>query len=144
MPLSLPALKINKKDFSVLKKWIRSSTTPSGLARRARIILLAVEGHANRQIGLKVGCRAHVVGQWRRRYQSQGLDGLRDKARPGRPVVITAAEKKEDCHPCLLDSVFAPVPVECVHIGTGSWASCFGCASHSSGARFAPPPLTHV
>lgn len=95
MPSSLPALSVNKKDRSVLEKWVRATTTPGGLVRRARIILLASQGQSNRQIALKVGCTAHVVGQWRRRYQSQGLAGLQDRVRPGRPAKITVEEKKK-------------------------------------------------
>jgi transposase len=94
MPLSLPALSVRKKDQLVLGKWVRATTTPGGLVRRARIILLASQGQSNRQIGLKVGCTAVVVSQWRRRYRSQGLAGLQDRGRPGRPAKITVEEKK--------------------------------------------------
>lgn len=95
MPLSLPALSVKKKDRLVLEKWMRATTTPGGLVRRARIILWASQGQSNRQISLKVGCTAAVAGQWRKRYQSQGLAGLRDRARPGRPAKITVEEKKK-------------------------------------------------
>jgi transposase len=94
MPLSLPALTIKKKDQLILEKWVRATTTRGGLVRRARIILLAGQGQSNRQISLKVGCTAPVVSQWRRRYQSQGLVGLQDRDRPGRPVKMTAAQKQ--------------------------------------------------
>jgi transposase len=95
MPQALSALSVTKKDRLILSKWERGRVTPNGLARRARIILLASQGRSNRQIGLQVGCGAHVVGQWRRRYQSQGLAGLEDRSRPGRPTTITAAQKRE-------------------------------------------------
>src|SRR5277367_741878 len=94
MPLPLPALSIKKKDQLVLEKWMRATTARSGLVRRARIILLASQGRPNRQISLQVGCTAQVVGHWRRRYQSQGLAGLQDRARSGRPAKITVAQKK--------------------------------------------------
>jgi transposase len=95
MPFSLPALRVKKKDRVLLEKWLRATTTPSGWARRARIILLAGQGQPNRQIALKVGCRPHVVGLWRRRYQAQGVAGLADQPRPGRPVKISAVQKQE-------------------------------------------------
>jgi transposase len=94
MPLPLPALTVKKKDRLVLEKWVRATTAQSGLVRRARIILLASQGLPNRQISLQVGCTAQVVGQWRQRYQSQGLAGLQDRTRSGRPPKITAAEKQ--------------------------------------------------
>lgn len=94
MPLSLPALSVKKKDMQILNKWIRATRMPAGLVRRARIILLAHQGHSNRQIGIKVGCRAHVVGDWRRRYQKHGINGLKDRPRQGRPAKLSAAQKQ--------------------------------------------------
>lgn len=94
MPLPHPALPVSKKDRIILGQWVRATTTPSGLARRARIILLASQGQSNRQISLKVGCQPEVVSEWRRRYQTQGLEALEDRRRPGRPAKISAAQKK--------------------------------------------------
>jgi len=77
-----------------LEEILRSTKESAGLARRARIIMLSSQGRSNRQIALTVGCRESVVGQWRRRYEKEGIKGLEDLERPGRPRTICAAQKQ--------------------------------------------------
>jgi hypothetical protein len=40
-------LEVRGKDKSRLRSWVRSSGIRAGLAQRARIVLLAGEGHSN-------------------------------------------------------------------------------------------------
>jgi hypothetical protein len=62
----------------------RSPSVEAGLARRARIVLLAAAGVPVRHIGPRVGVQRNVVRDWLDRFRAQGLDGLRDRPRPGR------------------------------------------------------------
>lgn len=62
--------------------------TAQGLARRARIVLLAAEGMANRSIGDRLQADVNTVGKWRRRFAERGVDGLYDEPRPGAPRQI--------------------------------------------------------
>jgi len=62
--------------------------TAQGLARRARIVLLAAEGLENKEICAVLNVDANTVGKWRRRYAEGRLDGLFDEPRPGRPPEI--------------------------------------------------------
>jgi transposase-like protein len=62
----------------------RSPSTPAGVARRARIVLLAADGVPLRQIAPRVGCDRNVVRDWLDRFREQGLAGLQDRPRPGR------------------------------------------------------------
>jgi transposase/DNA-binding transcriptional ArsR family regulator len=64
---------------------VRSSTIPAGLARRARIVLLAAEGLTNVEIARRVGVSLPTVTSWRARYGERGLGGLVDERRRGRP-----------------------------------------------------------
>ena len=95
MPAALEALRVSKSDRLELEAILRRHTVEASLARRARIILLSAEGVPNRQIAQTVGCKAHVVGQWRKRYETEGLQGLEDKERPGRPTLIGPAIKQQ-------------------------------------------------
>lgn len=70
----------------------RSRTAPHPLVRRARVILLAADGHYNTAIAECVGLSARMVGYWRRRFLSQGLMGLYDEPRPGAPRSISDAQ----------------------------------------------------
>src|SRR5215212_11667953 len=62
----------------------RSPSIAAGLARRARIVLLAADGVPLRHIGRRVGVDRNVVRDWLDRFRAHGLDGLRDLPRPGR------------------------------------------------------------
>jgi transposase len=59
-----------------------------GLARRARIVLLAADGLENKDICAELEVDANTVGKWRRRYAERGMDGLTDEPRPGAPRQI--------------------------------------------------------
>lgn len=69
----------------------RTITLPSGLARRGRILLLLTQGLTITEVAHRVGISRRFVYKWVARFEAQGLDGLRDKARPGR----TPAQSKE-------------------------------------------------
>ena len=66
----------------------RRSTVAAGLARRARIVLLAADGGAIRHIASQVGVDRNVVRMWLDRFRRQGVEGLTDRPRPGRPRVF--------------------------------------------------------
>jgi transposase len=86
-----PALALRAGDRDELERLIRSSTVPAAVAQRARIVLLAAEGVANSKIMELTDCTRPKVIMWRRRYQDQGLAGLADAKRPGRPRTIDQA-----------------------------------------------------
>ncbi len=67
----------------------RSPSVEAGLAQRARIVLLAADGVPLRHIGPRVGVARNVVRDWLDRFRAQGLDGLRDRPRPGRRAVFS-------------------------------------------------------
>jgi transposase len=76
-------LPLRDGDRFVLERLTRSSTALSGMALRARIVLLAASATPNNQIAEKVGVSRPTVNKWRSRYAEQGLDGLGDEPRPG-------------------------------------------------------------
>src|SRR5260221_7788059 len=53
--------------------------------QRARIILRIDEGASNLAIARELGVRPATVSKWRLRFESEGLEGLLDDYRPGRP-----------------------------------------------------------
>ena len=67
----------------------RSPSTPAGLARRARIVLLAADRVPLRRIAEQVAVDRKIVRRWLDRFRSQGLDGLPDRPRPGRRRVFS-------------------------------------------------------
>jgi transposase len=70
---------------------VRSSSVRAGTVQRARIVLLASEGIANAEIARRVGSSRQTVIDWRERYRVEGIAGLSDLARSGRPREIDDA-----------------------------------------------------
>jgi DNA-binding CsgD family transcriptional regulator len=69
------ALVLRSGDGARLRALTRSSTVPSGVALRARIVLLAADGMANAAIGRQVGVSTPTVLAWRNRYDAGGIGG---------------------------------------------------------------------
>ena len=63
----------------------RSLTLPHGLVRRARIILACAAGEPRVEIAKRLGLSKMTVSKWRHRFHHQGIAGLQDEQRPGRP-----------------------------------------------------------
>jgi transposase len=82
-----PAVSIDllAEDRVQLERLVRGHKTWASLARRARIVLLAADGHQNKVIAGLVGCEQMTVAKWRKRYAAQGIEGLYDEPRPGAP-----------------------------------------------------------
>jgi lambda repressor-like predicted transcriptional regulator len=83
-----PALVLREGDREKLARLMRSSSVRAGLARRARIVLLAAEGLSNTLIADLVGVSRPTVIGWRERYQAGGIAGLEDEHRSGRPRIV--------------------------------------------------------
>jgi len=88
VPAIAPKLEVSAKDLRTLASWIRSSSIEAGLAERARIVTLAAEGVANTEIAERLGLSRPTVIGWRQRYEQEGIEGLVDKPRSGRPREI--------------------------------------------------------
>lgn len=60
----------------------------SGLVLRARIITLTADGVAHAEIARRFDISRQTVINWRSRYLANGLDGLHDEHRSGRPRTL--------------------------------------------------------
>ena len=69
----------------VLTRRARGQKTPYRDKVRAQIVLLAARRWPNAAIAIEVGISVDTVRTWRGRFAAQGLAGLVDRARSGRP-----------------------------------------------------------
>ena len=65
----------------------RKYTLPYCEVVRARMILMAAEGLGNDEIASRLDTRREVVSKWRKRFFEQGIAGLEEQSRGGRPSV---------------------------------------------------------
>ena len=96
----------------MLESWLRSRAVSAGLAKRARMILLAADGVANSEIAQRVGGGRATVLRWRARYAERGLAGLDDRERSGRP--------RELDHRAIVAETLKPPPKK---LGVTHWSS---------------------
>lgn len=80
---------LTKDQRETLELWQRSSKVPSGLVKRGRILLLLAAGKSVSATALAVGMARRLVYEWTRRFHRDGIEGLRDKPRPGRTPVFS-------------------------------------------------------
>jgi transposase len=82
------AVQMPAKDRAELTHWTRTPSLRAGLAQRARIVLLAAEGVGTNEIVQRVGVSKPTVIGWKKRYAAEGIGGLDDRPKPGRPPVV--------------------------------------------------------
>src|SRR5215204_4449744 len=90
MSLTVP-VEVPPRDREVLASWTRSPSIRAGLAQRARIVLLAGDGLGTNEIVRRVGVSKPTVISWKRRYAAEGVGGLEDRPKPGRPRMVDEA-----------------------------------------------------
>jgi len=83
---------LSEEEREQLNGIANSRSLPHGLARRANIVLLAADGMPNSAIAERVNLSPQMVCKWRKRYLRQGLPGLHDELRPGRPRSVSDEE----------------------------------------------------
>lgn len=72
-----------------LERLMRSSSVAAGLSRRARVVLLMAADVSGAEIARMTGYTTAQVSRLRRRFAEEGIDGLADKPRSGRPPSIS-------------------------------------------------------
>jgi transposase len=76
---------LTKQDRRKLEARAGRPTAEQRQALRARIVPAAAGGQSNRRIAARLGVVPNTVCKWRKRFAEQGLAGLEDRPRSGRP-----------------------------------------------------------
>ncbi|HEX5072119.1 MAG TPA: IS630 family transposase [Gemmatimonadaceae bacterium] len=80
-PMELTLTAAERDD---LERVVRATTTPAGIARRARCILLLADGHSYSAVCTALAVTDRFVARWKRRFVDGGVLALADDARAGR------------------------------------------------------------
>jgi len=89
MPWKATPVHLTDVDRETLESWVRASSTEQRLVQRARIILAADRGESTTAIAAALGITPVTVSKWRTRFAREGMAGLLDAPRPGKPVTYT-------------------------------------------------------
>ncbi len=93
MPALAKSVEIAADDQAELERIVRSSTAEVRMVERAQIVLCAAEGRSAAEIGRLVGCSTNTAQKWRARYEQDGIAGLRDLPRSGKPLIYSQADR---------------------------------------------------
>ena len=82
---------LSEADRAELQRRARCYSAPHAEVVRAKIVLLAADGLENTVIAGRLDVHVGVVSRWRKRFAGEGMSGLADRPRSGRPRVYAAA-----------------------------------------------------
>jgi transposase len=82
---------LSDADRAELQRRARCYSAPHAEVVRAKIALLAADGLENTVIAARLDVHVGVVSGWRKRFAQEGMSGLADRQRSGRPRVFPAA-----------------------------------------------------
>ena len=103
MPRGRPveAIVLEDAEKTQLLRLANALSLPNGLVRRAQIVLACARGEPNASIAKRMNLTPATVGKWRKRYHAQGIQGLHDELRPGRPRTHSDERVAEVIHTAL-------------------------------------------
>jgi transposase len=78
-------LSCSRQDRAELERLARSRTEPVRGVERAKIVLACLSGEPQAQIAARLSTRPNTVSKWRIRFAQQGIAGLADAPRSGKP-----------------------------------------------------------
>lgn len=119
MPVRSDArIELSLQQRTELAKVARSRRTPQAVAMRARVILMTADGVSPGEIGDRLKISQPTVRKWRARYAEDGMAGLRNEPRPGRPRSLDDQRVAE-----LLNRALQTRPAKQTHWSVRSFAA---------------------
>ena len=91
MPTLLRLRRLTDEEDREIARLTRARTAPVRLATRARIIAAAQTGERLPAVATDLGVSVRMVRLWVRRFNADGLAGLADAPRSGRPPTYAPA-----------------------------------------------------
>ena len=89
-----PKIEVTPQDLKILTKRSKSRTEAKQVIERAKIILLCYEGKSVKEIAETMHTYSNKVIEWRNRYMAEGINGLLDKSRSGKPAKYIGLREK--------------------------------------------------
>src|SRR5512135_2557264 len=104
---------LTDEEQQAIAKLAQTRTAPARLVDRARIIQAAAQGQSPGQSAASLGCSRPTVYVWIRRFNDQGLPGLEERPRWGRPHTYSVEQRAEVLATALTDPKSLGLPFGC-------------------------------
>lgn len=89
VPRAAVSIVLSPEQEEELRERLEDPSVSGAAALRARIVLRAAAGETNGRIAGALGVSETAVGLWRRRFAREGVAGLADRPRSGRPRTLS-------------------------------------------------------
>jgi transposase len=99
-------LKLSASERRSLERLLAKPSAHAGHARRARVVLLIVDGVSGSEVAKRVGLTAVQVSRIRRRFTESGVPGLAERQRSGRKDHAVSEETTEK----IVQTTLSPPP----------------------------------
>lgn len=90
VPRVAPEISLDAVQRQQLESLTRANSATQTEVLRARIVLLAARDWPNEEIAAELKTTDPSVSKWRRHFAREGLAGLPDASRSGRPALLSA------------------------------------------------------
>jgi transposase len=90
--MALRVRALTDEEREELRRRVQSRTAPARVVERARMVWGVAQGERVPAVARRLGVGADVVRQWIRRFNEEGVAGLADRPRSGRPLTYTAEQ----------------------------------------------------
>jgi transposase len=87
-------VELSDEERDVLESLARRRTAEHRMVLRARIVLAAADGEENASIAERLEVALNTVIKWRKRFFEEGVDGLADRKRSGRPRTFSPSGRR--------------------------------------------------
>lgn len=114
-------IELTQGERAELQQIARRRKSSQSAALRARIVLHAAKGLTNLEIADALDTTRLTVGKWRSRFARDGMQGLFDARRPGRPRRATDAKVQE-----IITKTLETTPRDATHWSTRSMSKSAG------------------
>jgi transposase len=118
-------LELSAEEREALLRLQRSPSAPAGVVRRARAVLLMADAVSGTEVARQTGYTPVQVSRIRQRFCEERLAGLEDRARSGRPPIVTRRTTAR-----IVALSLKPPPAGVTHWSTRDLAARVGGVSH--------------
>ena len=87
--MAIRVRELTDEERAAVERLAASRTAPARKVERAQIIQLASQGRTAPQVAAHLRLNAQTVRDWLKRFNADGLPGLDDRPRPGKPPTYT-------------------------------------------------------
>lgn len=123
-------IELSEQEGKELRRLSSSRSISVGFHQRVRIVLLSSEGKTNQQIAAELGVSQPTVSQWRNRFASERLEGIRKERPRGGNHGGKNAKDQEKLRQQIIAATTQTKPLDATHWSCRSMAKAMG-TTHS-------------